>query len=144
MRILLSIMIPISIFLRVENTLGREGEQAIKPAKKSGEAISFKKDIFPIVNKNCLPCHSEENFNPSELALDDYEKMNTGGKNGPIWVPCKSKESLIIKKLSEEPPFGDRMPLNSKRKVAEGKAKWLTTEEIKKIARWIDEGAKDN
>jgi hypothetical protein len=70
--------------------------------------------------------------------------MSEGGKHGAIWVAGDSRASLIMKKLSEEPPFGDRMPLNSKKKIQEGKAKWLTEEEIKIIAQWIDEGAKNN
>ena len=76
--------------------------------------------------------------------MDDYAKMSTGGKNGEVWVAGNSGESLIIKKLSEKPPFGDRMPLNSKKTIEAGKAKWLMQEEIKTIATWIDEGAKDN
>jgi hypothetical protein len=36
------------------------------------------------------------------------------------------------------------MPWNSKKKVTEGKAKWLTEDEIKIITTWIDQGAKDN
>jgi hypothetical protein len=106
--------------------------------------VSFKKDIFPIIQKNCLPCHAEDNFNPSELSLDDYERMSAGGKNGPLWTSGNAEESNLVLKLKEAPPFGDRMPLNSKRKVAEGKAKWLTPAEVATIATWINQGAKDN
>jgi len=120
-------------------------EQQVKQSdkRKSGN-LSFKKDVFPIFKKNCLPCHADDNFNPSELSMDDYNLIKSGGKNGPVWIAGNSSESLIIKKLSTDPPFGDRMPFNSKRKVAEGKAKWLTDEEIETIRQWIDEGAKNN
>ncbi len=91
-----------------------------------------------------MPCHAEENFNPSELSMDDYDKLQAGGKNGTAWVVGKPDESLIVKKLGNEPPFGDRMPLNSKRKITEGKAKWLTDDEVKTIVTWIDGGAKNN
>jgi len=121
-----------------------EDSQTKKIVKRVAGVLSFKKDIFPIIQKNCLPCHSEDNFNPSELAMDDYEMMRAGGKNGPIWVTGKSQESILVKKLSEKPPFGDKMPLNSKKKIAEGRGKWLTEEEVKTIAKWIDEGAKNN
>jgi len=121
-----------------------QDDQAKKPSKKSAGALSFKKDVFPIIQKNCLPCHAEESFNPSELSMDDFEKLQAGGKNGPTWIAGKSSESLMVKKLATEPPFGDRMPLNSKRKITEGKAKWLTGDQLKIIAGWIDEGAKNN
>jgi hypothetical protein len=141
-RILRSIALVVVVSLSVATLVGQEA-RARKPSKKNTGPVSFKTDVFPIIEKNCLPCHAEDNFNPSELSMDDYDKMKTGGKNGPIWVEGKSKESNIVKKLSEKPPFGDRMPLNSKKKIADGKAKWLTEDEIKTIATWIDRGAKN-
>jgi hypothetical protein len=115
------------------------------PAGKAGdETVSFKKDVFPLVQRYCLPCHAEENFNPSELSMDNYKLMMAGGKNGSPVVKGKSAESLMIKKLGPEPPEGERMPLNPKKKVKEGKAVWMKDEEVKIIAKWIDQGAKDN
>lgn len=110
--------------------------------KKAG--VSFKSDVFPIINAKCLPCHSEDNFNPSELSMDSYEMIAAGGKHGVPFKAGKSGESLLIQKLVEDTPFGDRMPLNSKRKIKEGKAVWLTDDEVKAIATWIDQGAKNN
>ncbi len=107
-------------------------------------AVSFSKDVMAIVHEHCLPCHSENEYNPSELFMDSYDLMSQGGKHGVPWVPGKPDESLIIQKLSENPPFDARMPLNPKKKIAEGKAKWLTSEEIATISRWIEQGAKDN
>jgi uncharacterized membrane protein len=118
----------------------QNGEKAAKPEA----AVSFKNDVFPIISKNCLPCHAEDNFNPSELSLDNYKLLMAGGKNGKSVIAGKSKESLMIKKLAEDPPFGDRMPLNTKKKIREGKATWLTEEEVKTISAWIDQGAKNN
>ena len=122
-------------------TFGRAEEK--KPVKKA-DSVSFQNDVMPIIKNKCLPCHAEENFNPSELSLDSYELMKEGGKHGPTFVPGKSKESLLFNKLAEEPPFGGRMPLNSRKKIKEGKAKWLTQEEIKSISTWIDQGARNN
>jgi hypothetical protein len=121
-----------------------QDDQPKKPSKKTSDSVSFKKDVFPIIEKSCLPCHAVENLNKSELSLDDYETMKAGGKNGPAVVAGKSEESLLVQKLKEPPPFGERMPMNSKKKIAAGKAKWLTEEEVKAIARWIDEGARNN
>lgn len=111
---------------------------------KKNDVVSFKADVFPIIDAKCLPCHAEDNFNPSELSMDSYSLIAKGGKNGVPFKPGKSKESLLVKKLDENPPFGDRMPLNSKKKIRDGKAVWLTPDEIKTIATWIDQGAKNN
>ena len=106
--------------------------------------VSFKDDVFPVIDRHCLPCHSEDNYNPSELSLDSYELLMQGGKHGTILVPGNAKESLLVKKLGEDPPFGDRMPLNKKKVIAEGKAKYLSQSELDTIVQWITEGAKNN
>lgn len=136
-------IVVLSLSLVVSSSCGENG-RAKKPAKKSAPALSFTKEVFPIIKRRCLPCHAEDSFNPSELSLDSYESMKAGGKNGQPWVEGNSEESILVKKLSENPPFGDRMPLNSKKKIAEGKASWLTEDEIDTIATWIDQGAKNN
>ncbi len=122
---------------------GQDGTPT-KKDKKENTLVSFKEDVFPLVQKYCLPCHAEDNFNPSELSMDSYELMAAGGKHGVPFVAGKSKESLIVKKLGEKPPSGDRMPLNAKKKIEEGKAVWMKDDEMKIIAEWIDQGAKKN
>lgn len=143
MRFLVGVVVVFTLAVAADCSRSQDG-QVKRIAKKDAAGLSFRKDVFPIIQKNCLPCHSEDNFNPSELAMDDYELMSAGGKNGHIWVAGKSRESILVKKLGEKPPFGDKMPLNSKKKIAEGRGKWLTEEEVKTIAKWIDEGARNN
>lgn len=111
---------------------------------RKGEPVSFKKDIAPLIGRRCLPCHAEDNFNPSELSLDSFEKLMEGGKHGTPLVPGNARESIIIKKTSTTPPFGDRMPLNPRRKIEDGTAKWLTNAELKLLAIWINQGARDD
>jgi hypothetical protein len=117
---------------------------ALAQGEKGGKEVSFKNDVFPLIKNHCLPCHAEENFNPSELSLDTYDLLMAGGKSGKSVTPGKSKESLLVTKLGEKPPAGDRMPLNPKKKVQEGKAVWLSDAEIKTIATWVDQGARKN
>lgn len=143
MRRIIGAAVVVAILFMVGRMLGQD-PPAKKSTKKSSEVILFKKMVFSLISKRCLPCHAEENFNPSELSMDSYELMKQGGKHGEPFVPGKSKESLLIQKLSEAPPFGDRMPLNTKKDIKAGKAKWLSPEEARIIAEWIDQGAKDN
>jgi hypothetical protein len=124
--------------------MAQDGKAAGKSGDKKPGAVSFKNDVFPIIEKQCLPCHAEENFNPSELSLDNYKLLAAGGKSGKAFIAGKSAESLLIQKLGEKPPSGDRMPLNPKKKIQEGKAVWMSQEDVKTIATWIDQGAKDN
>jgi uncharacterized membrane protein len=116
----------------------------VKKASKKSSQVSFRKDVFPLVQKHCLPCHAEDNFNPSELSLDSYELLRLGGKHGDPVVPGKSKDSILLQKLGSKPPFGDPMPLDAKKKKGGPSKKQLSEQELKIIAAWIDQGAKDN
>ena len=113
-------------------------ESTSKSKAKGGDAppISFKKDVFPIIKMNCLPCHTEDQMNPSELYMESYADLKKGGKHGSPVVPGKADSSLIVKKLTPPPPFGDPMPL--RRKIP------LSADTVAVIKRWINQGAKDN
>jgi len=114
-------------------------------AQEKGTAgASFKDDVFPVFRKYCLPCHSEDNFNPSELSLDSYDLMMQGERTARSSLQGKHKRASLQKKLGEAPPFGERMPLNKKHVISEGKAKYLSESELKIITEWINQGAKNN
>lgn len=108
------------------------------------KGISFKSDVVPVIKRYCLPCHAEDQFNPSELSLDSYELLMSGGKHGAPVVAGKPKESILMKKLTGKPPFGDPMPLDPKKKKGEPQTRRLTDQEIQILAQWIAEGAKNN
>ena len=117
-------------------------ERQTKEGGDGGSPVSFKNDVAPIVQKHCLPCHAEENFNPSELSLDSYNNVMAGGKHGVPVVPGKASESIIVQKIESDPPFGDQMPLA--RKKNPGPPNKLTPEEVETIKLWINQGAKNN
>jgi hypothetical protein len=110
---------------------------------ESAKEVSFDKDVFPLIQKYCLPCHAAESYNPSDLSLDTYELMKKGGEHGAAVVPGKPEESLMIRKLGEAPPFGDRMPLARRRRSAEP-PKRLSPEEVLLLSEWIRQGARKN
>ena len=107
-----------------------------KAAPKAARVVSYKKDVLPIITTYCLPCHTEDQMNPSELYLDTYEGLTQGGKHGKPIVPSKPDSSFLIQKLSLKPPFGDPMPLKRKTPVPQ--------DTIDIIKNWIGQGAKKN
>ncbi len=105
---------------------------------------SYKTDVVPIVKKYCLPCHGEDNYNPSELSLDTYQLMMEGGKHGSPIVPGDPDKSLLIQKVSGSAPFGDPMPLAKKLDNGTMQQRHLTTEELAVLKEWVAQGAKNN
>lgn len=136
-----SVLLLISLVVQT----GPAQDDPAKHAPAAGrEAISFQTDVFPLIKKNCLPCHAEDNYNPSELSLDSHALLMDGGKHGTAVVPGKVEESLLMQKLGAKPPFGDRMPLDPKKKRGETSTKKLSDEEIQLISDWIAQGARNN
>ena len=100
------------------------------------EKISFKKDVMPVISKNCINCHNSEDESPSMLFMDNYKLLVKGdSKHGPVVLTGKGEESLLIKKMRGITEIGKPMPKGKKS---------LPEEVIKKISMWIDQGAKNN
>src|SRR5688572_31624311 len=63
-------------------------------------AVSYASDVQPIFETRCDNCHMGEY--PSEgLGLDAYETLMAGSQNGPVVIPGKAEDSLLIEKVVE-------------------------------------------
>ncbi|MBK7258493.1 MAG: hypothetical protein IPI01_11960 [Ignavibacteriae bacterium] len=128
------------VVLVVPSFLGLAGME-----KRPGEGVpAFKANVMPILQKHCLPCHAEESFNPSALSLDDHAVLMKGGEHGAAVVPGKPDESLLVKKVLADPPFGERMPMRSKRRKSAERPAQLSADEVKVLQEWIRAGAKND
>ncbi len=127
---------------RVSLVVGAVG--ALAGASGGKGEVSFKGDVFPVIERHCLPCHAEEQFNKSELSLDTYALLMAGGKHGVPVVPGKPEGSNLLKKLTDDPPFGDPMPLDPRWKKGQPRKKRLSDREVQVLTEWVREGAKNN
>ena len=109
-------------------------QQTAKPKEKP--QVSYAKDVAPVLEKFCAGCHNADEEHPSQLYLESYELLMKGGKHGISVKPGSSSESLLLQKMSKEPPFGKVMPPPRK--------KTPTPEQVGLIRAWIDQGAKKN
>jgi hypothetical protein len=105
-------------------------EKIMVAKAKGDEAVLFARDIGPAIVANCLDCHGTDNPR-ARLSLASFNGLLTGGENGPIVVPGKPAESLLIKKLRGQE--GAQMPLNRPA---------LEESVIAKFEAWIADGAK--
>jgi hypothetical protein len=124
------VMIVLLCGFRVRNAGG--------PSIKTGtpDSVSFRREVAPVLRRFCLPCHTEENMNPSGLYLDSYGNLMKGGRHGSPVASGKPDSSTLILKMSANPPFGDPMPLRARRA--------FPADTIQLLRRWILQGAKDN
>jgi uncharacterized membrane protein len=96
--------------------------------------VSFAKDVMPLVKTKCLPCHAQGNSNPGHYGMESYEAIVKGGKHGAAVVAGRPEVSILIKKMSATPSFGQQMPVMTKAK--------MSPDEMKIFETWIKEGAK--
>lgn len=94
--------------------------------------MSFLNNVRPIfLLNNCINCHGGS----GGLDVGTVDQLLQGGSDGPAIIPGKADSSLLIQKLSPNPPFGSRMPL---------RGPYLSDSLVNVIKLWINQGAKDN
>ena len=126
-------LIPVCIIVVLGiSAMGCAGYTSPLPTAPNNTTRSFRNDVKPIFSKyGCASCHGGS----GGLQLGTVAQLLEGGIHGPAAIPGKADSSLIIRKISSNPPFGDRMPKGGA-KVADADAQVLRD--------WINEGAIDN
>ena len=93
----------------------------------------FEQYIRPLLAANCYTCHSAKPDKPmGGLFLDSRAGMLKGGKSGPVIVPGKPEESLLL---------GAVLGNNKDLRMPPGKT--LDPRDIEHLALWIKMGAPD-
>ena len=102
------------------------------------ESVSFARDVSPILQTHCLKCHNLEGdgYKVSGLNMESYGTLMAGTKFGPVIVPGNSISSTLIRVINGKADPAITMP--------HGGLQLIKEQEVKKIAHWIDQGAKDN
>ena len=101
------------------------------------EAVSFKEDVFPILQLRCQECHQpgSEGYETSGLDLMTYEGLMKGTKHGPIVKPGNWVESNLLAVIDRRTDKKIWMPHN--RKPMSKCEKLL-------LRFWVSQGARDN
>ncbi len=101
------------------------------------EHISYKDDVFPIIQIRCLGCHKPdgEGYKKSGLDLRTYESLMKGTKFGAIVVPGSALTSNLNVLVEGRANLKIRMPHNKKK---------LTRCETSILRQWVNQGAKNN
>ena len=102
-------------------------------AGATGKPVDYLRDVRPILQEHCYPCHGAEK-QKSGYRLDDREVALRGGDSGkPAIVPHNAKASPLLRYVSGEEEEMLMPPAKS------GKPR-LTASEIETLRSWIDAG----
>ena len=97
---------------------------ALPPALTSAEAVSFSREVAPLLQRHCVACHKEGKAK-GKYRLDTYEQLRKELEPGDL-------ESELLFRLTTEDEE-ERMP---------AEADPLPPAEIDLIRKWVKEGAK--
>ncbi len=99
--------------------------------------VSFKADVQPILNRNCVICHrpSAEGYKANGLDLTSYDGIMKGKRNGPVIEPGSSRTSVLVRAINwdAKPPI-----------VMPHRNPPLPKKDVQIIQAWVDQGARDN
>lgn len=101
-----------------------------------GQAISFNRQIRPILSENCFSCHGfDPNHREADLRLDQYEGATRSIDGHRAIAPGDLDSSEVWRRILSDDPEVVMPPPKSQRMK-------LSAEQRKLIKQWIEEGAK--
>ena len=103
-----------------------------------GGAVSYARDVEPILEANCLSCHQPggAGFEASGFSMASYDDLMKGTQYGPMIIPGDSEGSNLLVLMEGRADPSISMPHGSMEPVSAA--------DIATIRRWIDQGAKKN
>lgn len=96
------------------------------------EAISYSRDILPILQQNCVACHRVKQAEGG-LALETVKALLVGGDSGLLWEGTDPDASLLYARVTDD---DDPMPPEDNTVGA----KRLTKNQLTLIRNWISQG----
>jgi WD40 repeat protein len=111
----------------------RRATSSLAPSPDSGRrAISFLRDVSPLLIEHCEACHGAE-VSESNYRLDSYQHLTTSGDFGTLPVAAGRPEESELFRLISSDDVDQRMPKDGMP---------LSRNQIQLVQRWILEGAK--
>jgi uncharacterized membrane protein len=102
------------------------------PQVPIGKDTFFSARVVPILENNCVTCHSPSKHK-GDLRMDSYSLLMKGGEHGAVIKPGDPKASELLTRITLPADDKKFMPSDGKRP--------LSNDEIKVIELWIAAGA---
>jgi len=95
----------------------------------AGGAVSFSKDVQPILQSRCINCHGGQKTQKG-LDMTSYDKLMAGSENGPVVIPGSLDKSNFIQMVLQ-----GKMPKSGPK---------LLPAQVQMLENWVTAGAKNN
>jgi len=111
---------------------------AASGCEKSAPAVSYQRDVAPILDKHCKSCHmpGQAGYVVSGFELGSYDTLMKGTQFGPVVLPGDPLTSVLVMLIEGRVDPSLKMP--------HGDATTPTADQILTIRRWVEQGAKNN
>ena len=113
--------------------------QAVLLCSCATQQVSYRDDVVPILNNNCIECHMPPDgigYRATGLSMASYDSLIHGTDYGPVIVAGDSRRSILNKLVEGRAGIQQRMPHNDKQ--------GLSTAQIEMLKNWVNQGALDN
>jgi len=102
------------------------------------QSVSFSQDVKPILDQHCMKCHQAggEGTVASGFAMDSYENLMKGTRNGPMVIAGDVEGSNLLVLMEGRADPSISMP--------HGQQESVPKVEIQTVRQWIGQGAKNN
>jgi mono/diheme cytochrome c family protein len=117
-------------------TTGILAPGAAAQASSEGQ-VSFKEDVFPILQRRCVECHQPggAGYEKSGFDMTSYEGLMKGTKYGPMIIPGNVIESNLLAMINRKTSPKLWMPHGKKQ---------LSRCDRQAIRSWVAQGALNN
>lgn len=129
----MSVTLPHGLVLAMAIGLGAAGPPLVAGEDKSSlaEIEHFERHIRPLLHEHCYECHSADaKVLQGGLRLDAAAQLRAGGDSGPVLIPGKPDESLLIQSVRYLGDGYDMPPAGK-----------LSDSEIELLVDWVARGA---
>ncbi len=133
---------------------GLAGLVALLAAGCGEGQVSFKHDVFPVLQKNCSVCHAPggPGYIASGFSVMSYQDVMRGTRYGRVIIPGSSVSSTLVRLIRHQADPSINMPKNfevvehdhHQYIYAGSNARSLSDRDIKLVTKWVDQGARNN
>jgi mono/diheme cytochrome c family protein len=118
----------------VDNLSGSAPDASERAGAPAGAAVSFQREVLPILRANCHGCHRPDKVSGGLDMTAFANLLGTGESGAPAIVPGSPDESYVVELIT---------PRGGEAAMPQGKRPLAATQ-IALIRRWIEEGAVDD